>query len=215
MKPFYSSREFCRLISVTPQTLRNWDKSGKLIPHHKGSNGYRYYSHEQLLQVTGQRLQKEPIVVGYCRVSSKKQAGDLQRQVENLQLYLSAQGKPFRIIEDVGPGLNYKKKGLLELISLIENNAVSKVVVLYKDRLVRYGFELIELIASMHNCTIEVIDKTDTSEQQELVEDLIQIITVFSCKLQGRRAKRTKDLLHDLKAGDTDAEDVQSPIEAE
>ena len=98
---------------------------------------------------------------------------------------------------------------------MIENNAVSEVVVLYKDRLARYGFELIELIASMHNCTIEVIDKTDKSEQQELVEDLIQIITAFSCKLQGRRAKRTKDLLHDLKAGYTDAEDVQSPVETE
>lgn len=74
---------------------------------------------------------------------------------------------------------------------------------------------MIELIASMHNRTIEVIDKTDKSEQQELVEDLIQIITVFSCKLQGRRAKQTKDLLHNLKAGDMNAEDVQSPTETE
>lgn len=215
MKQFYSSREFCKLVSVTPQTLRNWDKSGRLVPHHRGNNGYRFYSHEQLLQVTGQKPDSKRIVVGYCRVSSKKQSDDLERQVNNMQMYLMAQGAPFEIIGDIGSGLNYKKQGLNQLISMIESNSVSKVVVLYKDRLVRYGFELIETIAKLHSCEIEVIDKSDKSEQQELVEDLIQIITVFSCKLQGQRSKCTKALLQDLKAGEKNDTDSKSTIETE
>lgn len=84
------------------------------------------------------------------------------------------------------------KKGLRELIKRISQNKVEKVVVLYKDRLLRFEFELVEYVASLYNCEIEIIDNTKKSEQQELVEDLVQIITVFSCKLQGKRANYTK-----------------------
>ena len=133
--------------------------------------------------------------IGYCRVSSNKQKDDLQRQIENMRMYLISQGKPFEIISDIGSGINYKKKGLKELIKLITQNKVEKVVVLYKDRLLRFGFELIEYIASLYNCEIEIIDNTEKSEQQELVEDLVQIITVFSCKLQGKRANKARKLV--------------------
>ena len=133
-------------------------------------------------------------------MSSAKQKDDLERQVQNVQAYLSAQGKPFEIITDVGSGLNYNKKGLKDLIDKIEQNKVEKIVVLYKDRLLRYGFEIIEYIAKLHGCHIEIIDQTDETEQQELVEDLIQIITVFSCRLQGKRKKRTQELLVGLKS---------------
>ena len=85
-----------------------------------------------------------------------------------------------------------------ELIKLITQNKVEKVVVLYKDRLVRFGFELIEYLASLYNCEIEIVDNTEKSEQQELVEDLIQIITVFSCRLQGKRANKTRKLVKEL-----------------
>ena len=96
-------------------------------------------------------------------------------------LYTSlAKGQPFEIISDIGSGINYKKKELQELIRRISQNQVEKVVVLYKDRLLRFGFELIEYIASLYNCEIEIIDNTEKSEQQELVEDLVQMITVFS-----------------------------------
>ena len=91
-----------------------------------------------------------------------------------------------------------EKRGLQELIKRISQNQVEKVVVLYKDRLLRFGFELVEYIASLYNCEIEVIDNTEESEQQELVEDLVQIITVFSCKLQGKRANKAKKLVHEL-----------------
>ena len=91
-----------------------------------------------------------------------------------------------------------RKKGLKELIKRISQNKVEKVVVLYKDRLVRFGFELVEYISSLYNCDIEIIDSTEKSEQQELVEDLVQIITVFSCKLQGKRAKKTRKMIQEL-----------------
>lgn len=198
MSKYYSINEFSKILGVSAQTLRNWDKNGKLHPHHTSGNGYRYYSHEQLNQVMNIKLNLDRITIGYCRVSSNKQKDDLERQIENMKLYLTAQGKPFEIISDIGSGINCKKKGLKELIKKISQNKVEKVVVLYKDRLLRFGFELVEYIASLYNCDIEIIDNTEKSEQQELVEDLVQIITVFSCKLQGKRANKARKLANEL-----------------
>ena len=141
MSKYYSINEFSKILGVSAQTLRNWDKNGKLHPHHTSGNGYRYYSHEQLNQVMNIKPNLDRITIGYCRVSSNKQKDDLERQIENMKLYLTAQGKPFEIISDIGSGINYKKKGLKELIKRISQNKVEKVVVLYKDRLVRFGFE--------------------------------------------------------------------------
>ena len=169
-----------------------------LHPHHTSSNGYRYYSHVQLNQVMNIKPNLNRIVIGYCRVSSNKQRDDLERQIENMELYLTSQGKPFEIISDIGSGINYKKKGLKEVIKRISQNKVEKVVVLYKDRLLRFGFELVEYIASLYNCDIEIIDNTEKSEEQELVEDLVQIITVFSCQLQGKRASKARKLVKEL-----------------
>ena len=116
MSKYYSINKFSKLLGVSAQTLRNWDKKGKLHPHHTSSNGYRYYSHEQLNQVMHIKPNLDRIVIGYCRVSSNKQKDDLERQIENMKLYLTAQGKPFEIISYIGSGINYKKKGLKELI---------------------------------------------------------------------------------------------------
>ena len=112
------------------------------------------------------------ITIGYCRVSSHKQKDDLERQIDNVKTYLLAKGQPFEIISDISSGINYKKKGLQELIRRISQNQIEKVVVLYKDWLLRFGFELIEYIASLYNCEIEIIDNTEKSEQQELVEEI-------------------------------------------
>lgn len=204
MSKYYSIREFSKILGVSAQTLRNWDSNGKLKPHHTSSNGYRYYSHEQLNQVMNTKPNLDRKIIGYCRVSSNKQKDDLERQVESMRMYLISKGKPFEIITDIGSGINYKKKGLRELIKLITQNKVDKVVVIYKDRLLRFGFELIEYIASLYNCEIEIVDNTEKSEQQELVEDLVQIITVFSCKLQGKRANKTIKLVKELIEGDED-----------
>lgn len=198
MSKYYSIHEFSKILGVSAQTLRNWDNNGKLHPHHTSSNGYRYYSHEQLNQVMNIKPNLDRIVIGYCRVSSNKQKDDLERQIENMKLYLTAQGKPFEIISDIGSGINYKKKGLKELIKRISQSEVEKVVVLYKDRLLRFGFELIEYIASLYNCDIEIIDHTEKTEQQELIEDFVQIITVFSCKLQGKRGNKARKLVNEL-----------------
>lgn len=200
---YYTIHEFSKLVGKTPQTLRNWDKKGLLIPHHTGANGYRYYSYDQLKQVLNiKEGQKSKVIIGYCRVSSYKQKDDLQRQVENMKLYLDKQNKNYEIIEDIGSGINYTKKGLRTLLRKIVNNEVEKVVVLYKDRLLRFGFELVEYIANLYGCEIEVIDSTEKTEQQELVEDLVQIITVFSCKLQGKRANKARKMIEELTKDD-------------
>ena len=201
MSKYYSIREFSKILGVSAQTLRNWDAKGKLHPHHTSCNGYRYYSQEQLNQVMNIKPKLDRLVIGYCRVSSNKQKDDLELQIENMKMYLTAQGKPYEIITDIGSGVNYNNKGLKELIQRITQNKVEKVVVLYKDRLLRFGFELVEYIASLHDCNIEIIDNTEKTEQQELVEDLVQIITVFSCKLQGKRANKTRKLVKELTKG--------------
>jgi len=198
MSKYYSINKFSKILGVSAQTLRNWDANGKLHPHHTSLNGYRYYSHEQLNQVMNIKPNVNRITIGYCRTSSNKQKDDLERQIENMKLYLTAQGKPFEIISDIGSGINYKKKGLKDLIKQISQNKVDKVVILYKDRLLRFGFELIEYLANLYNCEIEIIDSTEKSEQQELVEDLVQIITVFSYRLQGKRANKAKKLIQEL-----------------
>lgn len=196
--------KMAKKLGVTEQTLRNWDKSGKLKPAYISESGYRYYSSEQLSKVTGLFYTNESskIVVGYCRVSTRKQSDNLDRQVDCVKQYCIAKGYQFKIISDIGSGINYNKKGLQDLLKSVMNNEVSKIVVMYKDRLVRFGFELIETVCSYYNVEIEVIDSTEKTEQEELVEDLVQIITVFGARLSGRRANRAKQIVTELKEGD-------------
>ncbi len=106
------------------------------------------------------------------------------------------------IVTDIASGINYRRKGLQELIKGITNRSISKVVVLYKDRLTRFGFELIAYIAELYDCEIEIVDTTEKTEQEELVEDLVQIITVFRCKLQEKRASKTKKMIKELMQND-------------
>lgn len=94
-----------------------------------------------------------------------------------------ARGYQFDIIQDIGSGINYNKKGLNQLIDRITNGEIDKIVILYKDRLVRFGYEFIENLCSKYGTEIEIIDNTEKTEELELVEDLIQIVTVFSCRL--------------------------------
>ena len=167
---YYSIHEFSKLVCRTPQTLRSWDKKGRLRPDHTGPNGYRYYSDAQLREVLGKTGKQSKKTIGYCRVSSAKQKDELERQSESVTTYLLAQGKPFEIIKDIGSGINFGKKGLRELISRITTNEVDKVVVLYKDRLMRFGFELVEYIAELYGCAIEVIDSTEKPRNRNLLK---------------------------------------------
>jgi predicted site-specific integrase-resolvase len=120
-----------------------------------------------------------------------------------MKKYLESLNKPYEIITDIGSGINYKKKGLRDLLKKINSKEVDKIIILYKDRLLRFGFELIEYMANLNGCEIEILDSTEKTQQEELVEDLIQIITVFSCRLQGRRANKTRKMIDELiKEGD-------------
>lgn len=205
---YYSIGEFAELLNVSEQTLRLWDKKGTLIPHHKSDYGKRFYSQKQLQDYLGLKptahLKRK--VIGYCRVSSQKQKDDLDRQVENVRMYLLARGYQFEIITDIGSGINYNKRGLLELMELIQSNQVEKVVILYKDRLLRFGFEMFENMCKYHQTEIEIIDSTEKTEEQELVEDMIQIVTVFSCKLQGKRANKAKKMIKEFVENDSSEE---------
>ena len=197
---YYSAKTVTQILGVTAQTLRNWDKENKLKPTYVKSNGYRYYSEESILSYTQERkTKKEKNVIGYVRVSSKKQKDDLERQKEKIEKYLKEKNKNYEIIEDIGSGINYNKPGLEKLIEKINKKEVDEIVVLYKDRLLRYGFELIEYFASLNNVKIRVLDKINKIEDEELVEDLVQIITEFSCKIQGKRKSKTKKKLEEIK----------------
>jgi predicted site-specific integrase-resolvase len=121
-----------------------------------------------------------------------------------------AKGYQFEVIQDVGSGINYKKKGLKQLISKINNREVSKVVILYKDRLIRFGFEMIEYLCEINGVELEVIDHEEKSKEEELTDDLIQIITVFANRLYGQRSKKTKRLIDEVKNNDTSSEDKTS-----
>jgi predicted site-specific integrase-resolvase len=196
---YYSSKTVTQLLGVTAQTLRNWDKEGKLKPSYVKSNGYRYYSEDSILSYTQERKTKKNLnVIGYARVSSNKQSDDLERQVNNLKKYLDSKYSDYEIITDIGSGINYTKPGLKKLIEKINKKEVDLIVVLYKDRLLRFGFELVEYFAELNNVKIEVLDKIDKNQDQELVEDLVQIITVFSCKIQGKRKNKTKELIDEF-----------------
>ena len=204
---YYSIGEFAEKIGKSIQTLRNWDKNGSLKPNHITNGGTRYYSQEQLnhfLGIKGIKI-KTKKVIGYCRVSSNKQKDDLQRQIDNVKTFMIARGYSFEIITDIGSGISYNKKGLNQLIDMITNSEVEKIVILYKDRLLRFGFEIIENLCNKYGTTIEIIDNTDKTEEQELVEDLIQMI-VFSCRLQGKRANTAKKMIKELLESDTGEE---------
>ena len=196
---YYSSKKVTEILGVTAQTLRNWDKEGKLKPSYVKSNGYRYYSEDSILSYTQERKTKKNLnVIGYARVSSKKQSDDLERQVNNLKTYLDSKYTNYEIITDIGSGINYTKPGLKKLIEKINRKEVDLIVVLYKDRLLRFGFELVEYFAELNNVKIEILDKIDKNQDQELVEDLVQIITVFSCKIQGKRKAKTKEIIDEF-----------------
>ena len=196
---YYSSNAVTKLLGVTAQTLRNWDKEGKLKPAYTKSNGYRYYSEDSILSYTQERKTKKDLhVIGYARVSSKNESDDLERQVDNLRTYIESKYSSYEIITDIGSGINYKKPGLKKLIDMVNKKQVDIIVVLYKDRLLRFGFELVEYFSKINNVSIEVLDRVNKTQDEELVEDLIQIITVFSCRLQGKRKAKTKEILEEF-----------------
>ena len=193
--------KFAKSLGVSIQTLRNWDKEGKLKPTYVTENGYRYYSEDLLNKFRNiknvNKIKKKNIL--YARVSTKNQKDDLDRQVDNLKQYAYSKGYSFEIITDIGSGINYKKEGLLKMINLVECGEVDRIIVLYKDRLIRFGYDLIEYICKLNDTKIEIVDNSTISKEQELTEDLIQIITIFANRLYGERSKKTINLIKSVK----------------
>ena len=188
--------KFAKELGVTPEHVRTMHRTGEVIPARISEKGTRYYSEEQLRELKNSRTRRrDEKVVAYCRVSTKSQKDDLENQVENVKSYMYAKGYSFKVITDIGSGINYENKGLQELISLINSNQITKVVVLYKDRLVQFGFELIQLLCDLHDVKIEIIDNSERINEEELTDDLIEIITVFANKLYGSRSKKTRTLI--------------------
>jgi len=194
----YSVGKFAKMIGVSPDTLRNWEKKKKLIPLRTEGNQRRYtieqYNH--IMQIK----ENKRISIGYCRVSAKHQKDDLERQINLMELFIASRGEEFEIISDIGSGINYNKKGLEKLLALISQNRVDKLYILHKDRLVRFGFELIETICKLHNTEIVTITKDDTkTDEQEMIEDIMNIIHVFSCRMNGKRSHINKKIIENLK----------------
>lgn len=190
--------KFSKEIGISINHLRLLHKTGELVPVKVTKGGTRYYSDKQLNDYLGLN-EKDKKVILYARVSTKQQKDDLENQIKNLKEYAYSKGYNFEIISDIGSGINYKKEGLKKLLEKINNSEISKIVVLYKDRLIRLGFELIEFLANINNIEIEIIDNTTISKKEELTDDLIQIITVFANKLYGSRSKKTKQLIDGVK----------------
>ena len=195
----YTLNQFAAKIGVTPQTLRTWHKEGRLNPAFITDGGHRRYTHKQYLEfVGGTSSQTTKLNVGYVRVSSKTQSDDLVRQAQLMENYLISKGKPFKIIQSIGSGINYKNPQLHELIHLVVNKEVDTVYVLYKDRLVRFGFELLEFLFSELGVSIEVVNQQSESAQEDLLTDLVQTLNVFSAKLTGKRKTKLQNFKKDL-----------------
>ncbi len=184
-----STKKTCEILGIHPNTLRKWADEGK-IKHIKTDAGQRRYDVASFLQSSTHRRK-----IVYARVSSRNQKDDLASQVRELRERYSEH----EVIEDFGSGLNFKRKGLHALLDAILSGDVCEVVVAHRDRLCRFGFELIEHLANKHNCRIVVLNDTSLSPQAELTQDLLAILHVFSSRLFGlrryRRAiKEDKDL---------------------
>ena len=195
---YYSAKTVTKILGVTAQTLRNWDKENKLKPTYVKSNGYRYYSEESILAYTQERKTKKNLnVIGYTRVYKENEI-ELSKQKENIEKYLKEKYEHYEIIEDIGSGINYNKPGLLKLIEKINKKEVDVIVVLYKDRLLRFGFELVEHFASLNNVKIEVLEKIDKTQDEELLETLKEIIDNTKDKIKGENKNIKRALLEEM-----------------
>jgi predicted site-specific integrase-resolvase len=190
----YSISEFAKKVGVTSATLRRWQVEGKLTPIVL-SSGHRRYNDDHFMQIKGLTKSTKKRVI-YARESTKQQKNSLTNQVEALKAFCMSSGKEVNIvIEDFGSGLNYKRKGLQQLISLISTDQVSEVIVHYPDRLMRFGLDMFLQFCTLHGVRVIFVDETENSaksQQQEFAEDLISIVHYFSMRLYGSRTYKEK-----------------------
>jgi len=188
----YNITQFAKLINYSVKTLQRWDRESILIPHTRTKTNRRLYSQDQLNEFKASPLVTKKNIV-YCRVSSHNQKDDLKSQKEYLIDFTKNMGLSIdEIYEDIGSGLNFKRKNFIKLINQILNGEISTIVIAHKDRLCRFGFELIEHLCSINNVNIKIINDDRLSPEQELCQDLTSIIHVFSSRLYGLRRYNKK-----------------------
>lgn len=186
MTSVYRISEFSKRIGKSIDTIRRWEREGKLTPKRHPS-GHRYFDESDVrLALGGAPTQRATVV--YCRVSGAGQKDDLASQVKAMETYcLSAGIAVDDWIQEIGGGMNFNRKRFLEIIDRILRGEVERLIVAHKDRLMRFGFDLFAHIATEYGCKLEVVNQESLSPQQEMVEDLLAIVHTFSCRLYGMR----------------------------
>ena len=190
MEHTYSPKRFGELIGKSVNTLQKWDRQGILHAYRSPTNR-RYYTHEQYLQYRGLISSEQGKVIAYARVSSPSQKKDLATQSEALRAY--CQDHHIRVdqwVEDIGSALNYKRKGFNEVVEQIELGQVRRLIIASQDRFVRFGYDWFEHFCDRHGTDITVMNGEAFSPEEELVRDLLAIVTVFSARLHGSRSHK-------------------------
>jgi excisionase family DNA binding protein len=180
--------EAAKIRGVSIDTLRRWVRDGKLRAE-KTEGGHRRYRVADLLKINNPSLRYTVI---YGRVSTPDKKEDLVRQIGVLSLYCQQHGwENVYTIKDVGSGLNYRKRGLLKLVDLLQRNEIERLIITDKDRLLRFGSELIFALCENNGTEVIILNRSVAIEpEQELVEDVLAVITVMSARLYGKRSRR-------------------------
>lgn len=184
----YKPKEFAKLLNVSVKTLQRWDREKTLIANRTPTNR-RYYTYDQYLQFKGigKDADFRKIVI-YTRVSTSNQSDDLENQVDFLQTYANAKGLiADEIIRDYGSGLNYNRKKWNQLLVEVMENKIKMILVSHQDRFVRFGFDWFEKFCNKFNVEIVVVKNEKLSPHEELVQDIVSILHVFSGRLYGLR----------------------------
>ncbi|WP_143437747.1 IS607 family transposase, partial [Hydrocoleum sp. CS-953] len=183
------------LLGVSTKTIRRWETEGR-IKSIRTEGGHRRFTVSNLIG----NKQDNSLTVAYARVSSYDQKDDLERQKIVLEAYCAKQGWSFEVISDLGSGLNYRKKGLIRLIKLICSEQVERLVLTNKDRLLRFGSDLIFTLCEIFGTEIVIINRSEDSTFEEvLAPDVLEIIRVFSARLYGSRSNQNQEIVKQLK----------------
>lgn len=192
MDKLISVGEVAELKAVSVDTVRRWEREGK-IKSIRTDGGHRRY---KLSDFVEQKLGK---TIAYARVSSHDQKADLDRQDAVLSAYCVSKGWNFEVVRDLGSGMNYRKKGLNKLITALLDGEVARLVINHKDRLLRFGSELIFAICEYHDVEVIILNKKeDATFEEDLASDVLEIITVFSARLYGSRSSKNKKIIENL-----------------
>ena len=184
----YKPKDFAELLGVSVKTLQRWDRDG-ILKANRTPTDRRYYTYDQYLQFKGIQTENDiRDTVIYARVSTRNQKDDLQNQVEFLKQFCNAKGIIVnQCIEDFGSGLNYNRKKWNKLLDEVMANKIKTIVISNKDRFIRFGYDWFEKFCEKFNTKIIIVNNETLSPNEELVQDIISILHVFSCRLYGLR----------------------------